>query len=101
MNAVTAVVRWIDQIVIVRVPDDLLEVDHRVEVCSVPDPVVDRVPDGCLRWIPTGVVVRRCDIVPGNDRDPDHLEPGRFEPFDDLLQASDHLVTAGIAPDVV
>src|SRR5207249_10362050 len=79
VNAVSAIVRRVDEISVRGAADDLVEVKDAVESSLRADPIIDLIADLCLRIVPAGVVRNRSDVVARNDRGANHLNALRFE----------------------
>src|SRR5207248_7457222 len=78
MNAVSAIVRRVDEICVRWAADDLVEVKNAVEPRLRTDPIVDLIADLRLRIVPAGVVRNRREVVPRNDRGANHLNALRL-----------------------
>ena len=55
MNAIPAIIGRFEEVRIIGAAHDLVEVDHRIKIRPLADPVVHLVSDLCLGVVPAGV----------------------------------------------
>src|SRR5207302_4038999 len=101
MDAITAVIRRIEQVWIRRAAYDLVEVDHAIKACTCAYPLVDLIAYPGFRVVPAGVVRGRLAVMPGNDRGADHFNTFGFDASDDVFRSRDQFLGADVTPDIV
>src|SRR5258707_1346633 len=101
MNAVTAIIGDLEEIGIVLTAHDLVEIEHRIEARTFPDPGVHVVADLGLLLVPAGIGDAGYERMTRHDGSPDDVDASRLGAADDSLDPSLHLLGGGAAADVV
>ena len=86
MNMITKVELWKQTIEVVRIPRQLVKVDHGVEVPGSADPFIYRLPIGLI--LRAGMVV--LESHEGHNRGADYFDPVRMGTRDHLLVSGNH-----------
>src|SRR5258706_8052726 len=101
MNAVTAIIRDLEEIGIVLAAHDLVEVEHGIEARTFPDPGVHVVADLGLLVVPASIGDAGYERMARHDGSPDDVDASRLGAADDSLDPSLHLLGGGAAAVVV
>src|SRR5437879_2198116 len=101
MDAITAVIGWVDEVAVAWAANDLIEVDYTVKSRFRADPLVDLVTDSGLRVVPASVVLDGGDIVPRDYRDTNNFDALGLDAIHDVLDSSHHLIGAHFPANVV
>ena len=86
MDAITAVIGWVDEVAVTWAANDLIEVDYTVKSRFRANPLVDLVTDPGLQFVPVRAVLDGGDIVPRDDRDTNNSDALGLDAIHDVLQ---------------
>jgi len=86
MDAITAVIGWVDEVAVAWAANDLIEVDYTVKSRFRANPLIDLVTDPGLRVVPARAVLDGGDIVPRDDRDTNNFDALSLDAIHDVLQ---------------